>query len=231
MYDLMTPTMRRNQYQTSKDTYTEFGHSAPLFKPLENPPNTKIQSLWADLLVIEQSPQPEILINAWQSTPSSKYDFSLGRDKIVVKCTPTEDRIHGFSLDQLRPSVKSNILVASTVIRESDPCTGGLSLKDLYARIRSHVSAADSMLRLYQIISQVVGTDVAHYEGLFFDYPSAVDYLEFYDGDDVPAIDRNCIPAQISDLSFSCNLSGLIDVRKGDASRNLKASSLFRCLV
>ena len=231
MYELMTLTQRRNQYQTSKEPFIEFGHATSSFKALDSPPSTKIQAIWADLLVIEQSSQPEILINAWQSTPSTTYDFSLGRDKIVVKYASSEDRSHGFTLDQIRPSVHSHILVASTVIREAGSCAVGLSAKDLYARILQRVTAADSRLRLYSLIAQTIGSDASHFEGTYFVYPSAVDYLEFYDSADVPCIDRKYIPPQVSDISFSSNLCGLTDVRRGDGVADLAKSPLFRGLV
>lgn len=231
MYELMTFTQRRNQYQTSKDPFTAYGHATPTFTALDSPPSTKIQATWAHLLVIEQSSRPEILINAWQSTPSSFYDFSLGRDKIVVRYSDSEDHTHGFSLDQLRPPVHAHILVASTVLREADTASIGLSLKDLYARILQRVAAADSRLRLYTLIAQAVGGDAAQFEGMYFDYPSAVDYLEYYDAADVPCIDRKCVPPQVTDVSFTSNLSGLTDVRKGDKAADLAKSPLFRGLV
>ena len=68
-------------------------------------PKKKIQGLWAELLVIERSRNYDVLINAWHSSASSKYDFTLGQDKIEVKSTSSEERIHKFSLDQLNPSL------------------------------------------------------------------------------------------------------------------------------
>ena len=231
MYDLMTPFQRQNQYQTSKEPIAEFGHANLPFKALDSPPSPKIQSIWTDLLVIEQSPRPEILINAWQTLPSSEYNFSLGRDQIVVRHSDTEYRLHGFTLDQLRPSVHSNILVASTVLRVTGSRTIGLSLKDLYTRVCQRVSAADSLLRLYTLIAHAIGTDSAQFEDVLFDYPAAVDYLEFYDSSDVPSIDRKDIPPQLSNISFASDLSGLTDVRRSEKAVELMKSPLFRGLV
>lgn len=231
MYDLTPFTQRWNQYQTSKDLFTESGYANLSFDTPHSPPSPQTQAIWTDLLVIEQSPRPEILINAWQSMPSSGYDFSLGRDKIVVKYSLSEDRTHSFTLDQLRPPVHAHVLVASTVLREADSCSSGMSLKDLYARIRLRVSAADSLLRLYTIIAHAVGDNRAQFEDVQFDYSSAVDYLEFYEGADIPCIDRKYIPLQVSDVSFSSNLSGLVDVRQSERAAELMKSPLFRGLV
>ncbi len=231
MNELMNLTTRRNQYQTSKDPFTESGHAHLSFKAPYSSPSPTIQAIWTDLLVIEQSPRPEILINAWQSTPSSTYDFSLGRDKIVVRYSSTEYRTHGFTLDQLRPAIHSHILIASTVLRVAESGTLGLSLKDLYARVCQRVPAADSLLRLYTVIAHAVGRDSAQFEQILFDYPSAVDYLEFYESTDVPCIDRKFIPPQLSDVSFTSDLSGLIDVRRGEKVGELMKSPLFRGVV
>ena len=58
-----------------------------IFSALVAPPKKKLQGLWAELLVIEQSSHPDVLISAWHSSPSAKYDFTSGRDKIEVKST------------------------------------------------------------------------------------------------------------------------------------------------
>lgn len=222
MLDLMTSTKRLNQYQTN------FPFKAP---DTLAPP--KIQGTWAELLVIEQSRQPEILINAWHSTPSSPYGFSLGRDKIVVKYTDAEQRIHPppFALDQLRHSIPARILVASTVVRQCVHYSGGLSLKDLYGRIMARVTADDSRLRLYSYLAQTVGIDLVQFEEIRFDYASAVDYLEYYDSADVPCIDPATIPVQVSGVSFTSDLTGLEDVRKRCPRFDLSSSALFRSLI
>ncbi|MDO4827366.1 MAG: PD-(D/E)XK motif protein [Bacteroidia bacterium] len=220
MLDLMTPTKRLNQYQTS------FPFNSP-----DSPHNPKIQGIWAELLVIEQSHQPEILINAWHSSLSSPYDFTLGRDKIAVKYTDKEQRIHAFALDQLRPSIPARILVASTIVRASDIVSGGLSIKDLYGKIMERVTANDARLRLYTHIAQSVGSDLYNYENVFYDYASAVDYLEFYDAADIPCIDPVSVPADVSDITFTSNLSRLVDIRRGGSRLDVNSSVLFRGLI
>ena len=112
--------------------------------------------------------------NAWQSTPSSTYDFSLGRDKIVVRYSSSEYRTHGFTLDQLRPAVHSHILIAYAVLRVAESGTLGLSLKDLYARVCQRVPVADSRLRPHTVTAHAVGRDSAQFEQDHFDYPSVV---------------------------------------------------------
>ena len=202
-----------------------------IFDALTNPPQKKIQGLWAELLVIEQSTQPETLINAWHSVPSAKYDFTLGRDKIEVKSTSSEERIHKFSLDQLNPSPNSRLLIASTVVRESGPADDGLSVKGLYDKIRERVSAVDSQIRLFTIIAETVGSDLTKLENVFYDYTSAVDFLEFYDYHDIPSISKDAVPSLVTDVKFASNLNGLTDARKEESPFDMESSPLFRSLI
>lgn len=87
---------------------------------------------------------------------------------------------------------------------------------------------ADSVLRLYTLIARAVGSNVEQLQETCFDYLSAVDYLEFYESADVPCNDRKFMPAQVSDINFSGNLSGLTDVRRGEKAAELMKSPLFR---
>ena len=181
--------------------------------------------------MIEQSTRPETLINAWHSVPSAKYDFTLGRDKIEVKSTSSEERVHKFSLDQLNPSQNSRLLIASTVVRESGPAADGLSVKGLYDKIRERVSAVDSQIRLFTIIAETVGTDLAKLENVFYDYTSAVDFLEFYDYHDIPSIPKDKVPSLVTEVKFASNLNGLTDVRKEESPFDMESSPLFRSLI
>lgn len=202
-----------------------------IFNALTNPPKKKIQGLWAELLVIDQSARPEILINAWHSYPSAKYDFTLGRDKIEVKSTSSEERIHKFALDQLNPSPNSRLLIASTIVHESSQASDGLSVRDLYEKIRNRVGTVDTQLRLYTIIAETIGSDIDKLENVFYDYTTAVDFLEFYDYHDIPKICKADVPTLVSEVRFSSNLNGLIDVRKRESPFDISVSDLFSCLI
>lgn len=216
---------------SNRELSVEVENLIAIFDALTNPPKKKIQGLWAELLVIDQSTRPEVLINAWHSLPSAKYDFTLGRDKIEVKSTSSEERIHKFALDQLNPSPNSRLLIASTVVRESGQTSDGLSVKDLYEKIRNRVSTVDSQLRLYTIIAETIGSDIAKLESIFYDYTTAVDLLEFYDYNDIPSIPKDIVPSLVSEVRFSSNLNGLIDVRKDDSPFDMNASNLFSSLI
>ncbi len=202
-----------------------------IFSALVNPPKKKIQGLWAELLVIEQSSHPEVLINAWHSSPSSKYDFTMGRDKIEVKSTSSEDRIHKFSLDQLNPTVNSRLLIASCIIRESGKAVDGLSVKDLYEKICTKVKAIRSRIQLYTIIAETIGTDIDKLENIYFDYTSAVDNLLFFDARTVPHIAKEAVPDFVTDVKFASNLTHLDDIISSGEIDNYADSTLFKSII
>ena len=118
-----------------------------IFAKLKHRPIHKLQGLWAELLMIERSKDPTLVARAWHSNPNSKYDFNIGGDKIEVKSTQSENRVHHFSLDQLNPSPNSRLLICSVIVRESGQGDTGLSVFDLYDRVIQRI--VDSEVRMH----------------------------------------------------------------------------------
>ena len=200
-----------------------------IFSALSATPRKKIQGLWAELLVIERSMDPQILINAWHSIPSSKYDFTLGRDKIEVKSTSSEERVHRFSLDQLNPSPSSRLLIASITVRESGPDLNGLSVRDLYDRICNRLQSIETQIRLYTIIAQTLGNDINKIDAVCFDYITASETLAFYDYQTIPRILKKDVPPNVSEVRFVCNITKLKDITISN-SFDKNDSQLFNSL-
>jgi len=201
-----------------------------IFSALSKPPRKKVQGLWAELLVIERSLHPETLISAWHSQANAKYDFTMGRDKIEVKSTSGEERIHHFSLDQLNPSPNSRLLIASVIVRESAQGSGGMSVRDIYNKICTKVSANNARLRLYSIMAECIGSDLTKIDSIFFDYVEASDTLAFFDANQVPHVEKNSIQPFVSDVSFSSNLTHLIDISNQQSTFDRSNSPLFKSL-
>ena len=201
-----------------------------IFSALSKPPRKKVQGLWAELLVIERSLHPETLISAWHSQANAKYDFTMGRDKIEVKSTSGEERIHHFSLDQLNPSPNSRLLIASVIVRESAQGSGGMSVRDIYNKICTKVSANNARLKLYSIMAECIGSDLIKIDSIFFDYVEASDTLAFFDANQVPHVEKNSIQPLVSDVSFSSNLTHLIDISNPQSTFDRSNSPLFKSL-
>lgn len=222
---------RLESLPSNRELSVEVENLIAIFDSLTNPPKKKIQGLWAELLIIEQSASPETLIDSWHSIPSAKYDFTHGHDKIEVKSTSSEERVHKFSLDQLNPSPNSMLLIASTIVRESGRAIDGLSVKDLYDKILARVTDINSRIRLYTVIAETIGSDIDKLEDVYFDYISAVDSLAFYDYHDIPSISKDDVPSLVTEVRFTSNLNGLIDTRDTNATFDMNSSPLFRSLI
>lgn len=199
-----------------------------IFSKLKKRPIHKMQGLWAELLVIEQSKDPSTVANAWHTTPESKYDFTMGRDKIEVKSTSGENRTHRFALDQLNPSINSRLLVCSIITRESAKDENGLSVFDLYDCIGNKISSDDIRLHVYNVMLDTLGCDFYTAKKKYFDYSTARDSLALFDHTDIPKIDKTDIPEHVTEVRFSADLSHLTDVREKGYDRD--DSTLFHAL-
>lgn len=199
-----------------------------IFSKLKRKPIHKLQGLWAELFMIEQSNNPTTIAGAWHSQIGSKYDFTMGEDKIEVKSTSSEERVHRFSLDQLNPSENSRLLICSVVVRESAKSANGISVYDLYNKIAEKIHDTETKIHVYEVMTETLGSDFNSARKKHFDYIEACDRLAFYDHHDVPKIDKSVIPEHVSEVKFSANLSHLVDIRiKGFDCGN---SSLFNAL-
>ena len=199
-----------------------------IFAKLRKKPLHKLQGLWAELLVIEQSKDPMTTARAWHSLPESKYDFTMGRDKIEVKSTMNEQRIHRFSNAQLNPLGDSRLLVASVIVRESAKDQNGLSVFDLYDCIALKINSDSVRMHVYEVIADTLGNEYNNGRKKFFDFSEACDSLAFFDHIDVPKIDSDAIPDLVTEVKFNSNLSHLTDVREKGYDRG--DSTLFNAL-
>lgn len=182
-----------------------------IFSALKKKPIKKVQGLWAELLVIERSKNPEFVAKAWHSVPGAKYDFTQGCDKIEVKSTSSEARIHKFSLDQLNPTESAHLLIASVIVRESAEDENGLSVMDLYDRICKRICNVDIRMHIYSVIVNTLGNEFDSSLSLFFDYSQGKDSLAYYDYRDVPHIEKKSVPVFVTGVKFNSDLTHITD--------------------
>lgn len=183
-----------------------------------------VRGLWAELLVIERSSNPEYLIKAWHEEPEDRYDFNDSIDKIEVKSTSGDLRTHVFSLEQLSPNDSADLLIASVFVN----ATGiGKSLFDLVDMISAKVSDTDCNLKLSEIVLKTIGHHVDEAKSMHFDYNYALDTLQYYDSKLIPSIDKNDVPAAVSSVHFR---SDLTEVPTISSTGYNKESVLFNSL-
>lgn len=189
-----------------------------IFAALKRKPIHKIQGLWAELLVIERSKNPLIVANAWHNSPGSKYDFTMGSDKVEVKSTSSEERVHKFSLDQLNPTSSSQLLIASTIVRESAKDENGLSVDDMYKRICNRVKDIEARMHIYSVITNTLGDEYEKANTVYFDYVTGKDSLAFYEYADIPRILKKDVPPFVSCVKFDSNLTHISSVADKEIS-------------
>lgn len=182
-----------------------------LFSKFSKPAIKTIQGLWAELLVIEQSSNPDYLVQAWHSSATDKFDFNDGEDKVEVKSTAKSRRVHNFSIEQLNPNRNSNLIVASVFAVE----TGlGKNIFDLVEMIEQKLKDDSLIIRVNEIIVQTLGQDFEKTFEKFFDYQLAIDELAFYESDVVPKIALTNIPLELSNIRFDCDLTDVKQIKK-----------------
>ena len=195
-----------------------------LFSKFSQPAIKTIQGLWAELLVIEQSNNPDYLIQAWHSSSTDKFDFNDGKDKIEVKSTSKSKRIHNFSIEQLNPNKNSSLIIASVFTVE----TGiGENIFDLVNSIESKLKDQKLSFRINEIIAQTLGKDFEKAFDIFYDYQLAIDSIAYFDSLNVPSINSNNIPKEINNVRFDSDLTDLPSLKK-IKTNSLLHKSLFQ---
>jgi hypothetical protein len=182
-----------------------------LFNKFSKLPTKTIQGLWAELLVIEQSSNPEYLIKAWHFSPTDKFDFNDGIDKIEVKSTAKSRRIHNFSLEQLNPNKNSKLIISSVFAVETGK---GKTIFDLVQLIDDKVKNKEIVFRINEVLLDTLGRDFEKSFEHCFDYQLAVDSLAFFESELVPKIDALSIKQEISNIHFDCDLSKIEELKK-----------------
>lgn len=212
------------QFETApshKELKAEIDKMINLFKSISSTPKRTIQGLWAELLLIEQSSDPEYAIRAWHSNPEDKFDFNDSNSKIEVKSTSSTRRIHSFSLEQLHPNENAQLLIASI---HAIQVGVGLSIIDLRDAIMKRVSNLKTQIKLNEVILSTLGRDFERASEVYFDYQNGIDTLELYSHTAIPMINKEDIPESISEVRFKAdlsNISPLSDMAIADFNSNL----------
>jgi len=104
----------------------------------------------------------------------------------------------------------------------------GKSILNLRDNIISKLSDIKVKLRLNEIIYKTIGNEYEKLGDIFFDYQQASDSLSFYEVMDIPRIDINEIPVQVTNVTFDCDLTHVPTVL--DKKYDIQDSLLFKSL-
>lgn len=189
-----------------------------LFAELESPAVREVRGLWGELLVIAEARDPVSLIRRWHDSAEDRFDFLAGSFALEVKTCRDSERVHLFSLPQLRPPVSMDVVIASVPVH-ADP--HGVSAIDLLSEIDGRVSDVEISSKLRQTAFQVGGGSLAQ-SPQRFDRRAAVEGLRWMWASAIPAIDERP-PAEVLgvELRVRCrdvpgeDLAGLVESRLG----------------
>lgn len=189
---------------TQKEIFETFKNFVEIFRSLTETPTKTIQGLWAELILIEQSKNPETLINYWHNIPEEKFDFNADTEKIEVKSSSNLERIHFFSSEQLNPPADSQIIVVSIYTKQM---ANGLTILELIERINKRITQIEIKEKVFRIVSRTLGNTFQHSIDIKYDYNLALNSLRFYRHQDISKVERINIPIKVSNVKFKSDLT------------------------
>ena len=189
---------------TQSDVARSMNQLIELFRAMAEVPRKSVQGLWAELFLISQAHQPDILVDAWHTVPEDRYDFAMDNQRIEVKSFSGRTRLHHFSLEQLHPPKGINALVASVSV---ESLQAGVSIVDLRERIQTRLrNNFDSLLHIDRIIALTLGDAWQRVVDVRFDERLAKESLAFYETSAIPSVNHN-LPLGVSGVHFRSDLS------------------------
>ncbi len=197
-----------------------------IFRVLSEPPTNTVQGLWSELFLVENSADPQKMLQYWHNLPEDKYDFDAGKEKIEAKSTSGTERIHEFSSEQLTPPRDTQVLVASLFTRHSN---SGSTIQELMQSIKLKIKNNNELIeKLNTVVSRTLGNSLEQSLKIRFDYQFSKLSLRFYKHQDVSKVEAVYIPAEVSSVRYKSDLSL---IRPVDLSNLEKKGELFSAVI
>ena len=210
---------------TQSDVTDAMNQLIELFRAMAKPPQKSLQGLWAELFLISESHQPDVLIQAWHVVPEDRYDFAMDNQRIEVKSFSGNLRLHYFSLEQLHPPEGVKALVASMSVERSQ---AGVSIADLREKIQVRLdSNLDSLLHIDSIMALTLGDAWQQASDVRFDERLAEESLVFYETSKIPSVNPN-LPTGVSGVRFR---SDLTESDSAESSFYLMEGGIFEAVL
>ena len=182
-----------------------------VFRALTDTPTNTVHGLWTELFLIDNSKNPQNLLNYWHNIPEEKFDFNSGEERIEVKSNSNFERQHIFSSEQLNTPAGTQVLVASIFVRQNN---AGQNIQQLVDSITSKVQHDISLTeKLNNIVCKTLGNSLEQSIKIKFDYNIAKDSLQFYRHQDISKIEEVHIPDTVSEVHYKSDLTELNSVK------------------
>jgi hypothetical protein len=203
---------------TQEEVAETINRFVEVFRQLSDIPRKTVQGLWSELLIIDSSVNPKILLDYWHNRPEEKFDFNAGNEKIEVKSNGNFERVHTFSAEQLYPSSDCEILIASMFVRASNT---GINIQYLVDSIRVKISDEPNLInKLLCIVSQCLGNSIEQVGQIKFDRAIAKESLQFYRQQDIHKIEKVNIPNEVFEVHYKSDLSEIRSTRLSEISQS-----------
>jgi hypothetical protein len=159
--------------------------------------------LFAELLVLSLSRNPNHSVRSWRVGETNRFDLVSGAGRIEVKASGTRDRRHTFSLEQCVPDPGTHVFVASTHVLET---AGGTTVRELGDRVKDLVkNDATLVMKVERALISIIG--LPRSGEISFDSEYARTKLRWFDVTKLPAI--RSAPTHVDQVSFRINFDAI----------------------
>jgi len=192
---------------SEKEIYRCVEAFAELFSALARPSARSIKGLWAELFVLQISSDCASMARAWHVDPEERFDFSRSEKHLEVKASESADRVHEFSVSQLRSAGKTAIVVASVLLQKS---SGGIGILDLAKRIEQRLDrSTDLVPKLWRNIAESMGEDFDEDLDAKYDEQFASASLRLVLAGDIPCVPVP-LPIDVIDARLKVSLANVV---------------------
>lgn len=166
---------------------------ATLLSRLEQGARRTLQGLWAELLVIRELGDVARLLRRWHADPRERFDFLGSSFALEVKSCQDFERVHDFSLEQLRPPDGLEAWIASVVVRQD---LTGVSVLELAAQLETEITDRAQRALFRDMVLASGGAALDDNDHHRFDLATARASLKLLDTVAVPSL-RETLPPEV----------------------------------
>lgn len=170
-----------------------------------------VTGLVGELVVILASSAPNRALEAWHRNPNDRYDFSADNNRVEVKASRTQRRIHHFSSSQLPPPKDVNLTVLSVLV---DQVQVGQNVEDLVSEISVSVEPL-ARQHLIEVVTEILKCPPVLVSGFVFDTQSARLNVKAFAAAEIPTV--HC-GLSITSASWTCSLDGASEMQESDVA-------------
>lgn len=192
---------------TDEDIEQEVDRWRTLFWRLETPPQTSVIGLIGELVFLDWVQSKSKWVKAWHDSIFENIDFAIEDPhlSVEVKATANQQRVHEFSLTQVRPVRAGRHYVASLIVEMRE---AGMSLGELVTELVDSLVSVSEKMTFWNTLTKICGSSLEDYMEARFMRDSTLQSLRFYDSTQIPQPSVEFpLPAGVSGIRFRADLT------------------------